>query len=181
MLRIIAGEFRHRKIQTPDVGTTRPTTDKVREALMSALGEGIRNANVLDLFAGSGALGLEALSRGACKAVFCDFNGIALQAIRRNIAMLNVEDRTEVIGGHYESVLKKLRAEGEKFDLIFLDPPYAKKEIYRRACDLLFENDLMSERAVVVKEWNREIEEDERFSAHRAYHYGTVHVLIERR
>ena len=181
MLRIIAGEFRHRRIQAPDVGTTRPTTDKVREALMSALGESIPGSNVLDLFAGSGALGLEALSRGARRVVFCDHNGIALKTIRRNIETLDVKDRTEVVGGHYAFALKKLREEGEKFDLIFLDPPYAQKEIYRQVCDLLFESDLMSDRAVVVKEWNREIEEDDRFSAHRAYQYGTVRILIERR
>ena len=81
MLRIIAGKYRHLIIEAPSTNTTRPTTDKVREAVMSSLGTSLINSTILDLFAGSGALGLEALSRGAKKAIFCDNNYLAIKTI----------------------------------------------------------------------------------------------------
>lgn len=178
MLRIIAGKYRHLIIDAPKVDSTRPTTDKVREALMSALGDNLNNAIVLDLFAGSGSLGLEALSRGAKKAYFCDNNFLAYQTIKKNIEKIKVQEETIVYKLNYREALKQIK---EKIDIIFLDPPYVKKEIYQEAVDLLFENDLLSEKAIIVKEWNQKIPFDNRFSFHKEYNYGTINILIERR
>lgn len=127
-MRIIAGEFRGRKLDAPRGDGTRPTTDRVRESLMSALvslRDGLDGAVVLDAFAGSGALSLEALSRGADTAVLCERDRDAATVIERNIAALRLgRDRARLVRG---DVLKRgAAAPGRRpFDLVFLDPPYA--------------------------------------------------------
>ena len=126
-MRIIAGEFRGRKLDAPRGDGTRPTTDRVRESLMSALvslRDGLDGAVVLDAFAGSGALSLEALSRGADTAVLCERDRDAAAVIERNIAALRLgRDRARLVRG---DVLKRgAAAPGRPFDLVFLDPPYA--------------------------------------------------------
>ena len=126
-MRIIAGEFRGRKLDAPRGDGTRPTTDRVRESLMSALvslRDGLDGAVVLDAFAGSGALSLEALSRGADTAMLCERDRDAAAVIERNIAALRLgRDRARLVRG---DVLKRgAAAPGRPFDLIFLDPPYA--------------------------------------------------------
>ena len=121
-MRIIAGHFRGRSLEAPRGSATRPTGDRVREALFSMLAsrvgsfEGLR---IADLYAGSGALGLEALSRGAASAIFVEADGSAQAAIKANAAKLGVADRVRILGG---SALALPRS--EPFDLIFADPPY---------------------------------------------------------
>ncbi|HKH27943.1 MAG TPA: 16S rRNA (guanine(966)-N(2))-methyltransferase RsmD [Sphingomicrobium sp.] len=121
-MRIIAGQFRGRPLEAPRGSATRPTGDRVREALFSMLAsrvgsfEGLR---IADLYAGSGALGLEALSRGAASAIFVEADGSAQAAIKANAAKLGVADRVRILGG---SALALPRS--EPFDLIFADPPY---------------------------------------------------------
>ena len=181
MLRIIGGKYRRLIIEAPNVNSTRPTTDKVREALMSALGDALYDAVVLDLFAGSGALGLESLSRGARSCYFCDNNKLALNTIKGNIEKLKIEEETHLIFGSYKSVLERLKDQGIKFHLVYLDPPYALKKAYDEVIDYLFNNDMLYEDAVVVKEGDVPFKEDERFVVHKAYRYGIVHVMVERR
>ena len=119
-MRVVAGELRGRRLTAPPGRATRPTADRVREALFSILGdmEGLR---VLDLFAGSGALGIEALSRGAAKAVFVDSSRVAVAAVRRNLESLALEAPV-----HRRDALSFLAAPGgpATFDVAFLDPPY---------------------------------------------------------
>ena len=148
MLRIISGKYRHMIIATPNVNTTRPTTDKVREALMSALGDKLINSTILDLFAGSGALGLESLSRGAKKAIFCDNNYLAYKTIKDNILKLKIEEETEVHKCSYQQLLNTLN---EKIDIVYLDPPYAKIDLYQIVTDFLIEHQLLNKDAIVVK------------------------------
>ena len=181
MLRIISGKYRHLIIEAPTVNTTKPTTDKVREALMSALSGDLPNSIILDLFAGSGALGLEALSRGAKQAFFCDNNFIAYKTIKKNIEKLNVTEDVTVFKSSYLEALQKIKETNIKLDIVFLDPPYAKENIYVEVVNYLWENDLLSTNAVIVKEWNKSIPIDYRFSFHKEYIYGTIHILIERR
>lgn len=122
-MRIIAGEWRGRQIQAPPGMATRPTGDRVRETLFSMLTSRLgsfEDLRVADLFAGSGALGFEALSRGAASATFVESDGRAAAAIRRNAARLGASDRVQVITG---SALTLPRS--EPFELIFADPPYA--------------------------------------------------------
>lgn len=127
-MRIIAGEFGSRRIEAPAGMSTRPTLDKVREAVFSALGGSFEGGDMLDLYAGSGANGLEALSRGMDRAVFVDNDRRAVSAIRKNIASLNVKNRTEILSCTDLKALSILKEEGRKFALIYMDPPYAKQK-----------------------------------------------------
>jgi 16S rRNA (guanine966-N2)-methyltransferase len=121
-MRIIAGEFRGRRIQPPPGSHVRPTADRVREAWFSILGDAVPGATVLDLFAGSGALGLEALSRGAAHVTFVELSPPSLQALRGNIATLGVADRVTVHRGDALRFVDRLPERA--FDVAFADPPY---------------------------------------------------------
>lgn len=128
-MRIVAGEFRGRKLHAPKGMNIRPTSDRVREAIFNIIGPRFPEVRVLDLFAGTGALGLEALSRGAAQAVFVDENSEAIRLISTNIKSCGVQDRSLVIQGPVDRVLRRLcksEEPSEKFNLIFLDPPYGK-------------------------------------------------------
>jgi 16S rRNA (guanine966-N2)-methyltransferase len=123
-VRIIAGRHGGRRLAAPKGTTTRPTADRVREALFSALGP-LDGERVLDLFAGSGALGLEALSRGAGHALFVDQDRRAITVLRENLATLGIgEDEAEVRSGDARAALRTARTRGDHYDLVFLDPPY---------------------------------------------------------
>lgn len=125
-MRVVAGSLRGRAIVAPDGQATRPTTDRVREALFNALASagGIEGARVLDLFAGSGALGIEALSRGASHCTFVERDRPAVEAIRRNVANLGLGDRTSIVVG---DVLARLAAL-PPVELVLADPPYGFAE-----------------------------------------------------
>jgi 16S rRNA (guanine(966)-N(2))-methyltransferase RsmD len=117
-LRVVAGEFKGRRLSAPRGTRTRPTADRVREALFSMLGD-VEDARVLDLYAGSGALGIEALSRGAASATFVERDARAVAAIERNLAAVGVE--ASVVR---QDALRFLAAESGAFELVFCDPPY---------------------------------------------------------
>ena len=127
-MRIIAGRFKGHPLTTPKGANTRPTSDKVKESLFASLDSlgMLKDAQVLDVYAGSGALGLEALSRGASRAVFIEKANSAAQVIRTNIANLKVEGQTRVVTAAAAAGARAL--EGESFDLILADPPYPLTE-----------------------------------------------------
>ena len=175
MIRIVSGKYRHLILKQPNVISTRPTMDKVREALMSSLGFFIQNRTVLDLFAGSGALGLEALSRGAKKCVFVDNNFEAIKTIKENIRSLKIEEETEVIKSEYMSYLQN---SNEIFSLVFLDPPYKEKDSYEKVISYLLKEQRLSKDGIIVLESNFPFEDDARFTKKKHYRYGIVHVTI---
>ena len=125
-MRVIAGTYGGRTLKAPKGESTRPTSDRVREALFSILGERTRDARVLDLFAGSGALGLEALSRGAASVVFVDDDRAAIAAIKSNLAALHAF--AQVRQTDALRFLSAARSDGTQYDLVFLDPPYRHAE-----------------------------------------------------
>lgn len=125
-MRIVAGTFGGRQILSPGDRSIRPTTDRVREAIFSVIAARVPGGRVLDLFAGTGALGLEALSRGAAEAVFVDGSPAAIRLIRSNIERCNTGDRARVLSAPAARALRRLAEAGDCFDLIFLDPPYGK-------------------------------------------------------
>ena len=127
-MRIVAGTYGGRRITAPPGGDTRPTSDRVREALFSVLGPSVQGARVLDLFAGSGALGIEALSRGAVRAVFVERSHKAAAAIRANLESLGIDAEVRTVDAR--AALRSASARREAYDLVFLDPPY------RRAAEL---------------------------------------------
>src|SRR5213596_4082626 len=129
MVRIIAGEFKGRRLKTPAGDKTRPTADRVREAWLSILQRPVRGARALDLYAGSGALGLEALSRGAVSADFVEVSRHALAALKANIAALAVEDRTVI--HRVDALHFAERLHPGQYDVAFADPPYAGDQAAR--------------------------------------------------
>jgi 16S rRNA (guanine966-N2)-methyltransferase len=124
---VIAGRFGGRRLTAPKGrATTRPTSDRVREAIFSMLGD-LREARVLDLFAGTGALGIEALSRGAARAVFVERDGAALAALGANLRALGLDEReAEVRRGEALAALRSARERSETYDLVLIDPPYRR-------------------------------------------------------
>ena len=121
-MRVVAGTYGGRKLVAPAGSDTRPTSDRVREALFSVLGASVQDARVLDLFAGSGALGIEALSRGAQSAVFVDRSREAIAAIRANLAALGIDAEIRPVAAR--AALRAASGRAEAYDLVFLDPPY---------------------------------------------------------
>ncbi|WP_406678268.1 16S rRNA (guanine(966)-N(2))-methyltransferase RsmD [Moorella sp. ACPs] len=124
MLRIIAGQARGRRLLTPKGRHTRPTSDRVREAMFNILGARVIDSLFLDLFAGSGAVGLEALSRGAREAVFVENNRQALACLNANLAATGFKDKAQIIAADARRALAELSGRDLAFDLIYIDPPY---------------------------------------------------------
>jgi 16S rRNA (guanine966-N2)-methyltransferase len=152
-MRIIAGVFKGRRL-APVKGWTRPTAAKVREAVFSILGSALVGVKVLDLFAGTGALGIEAISRGATAAIFVEDHPEAVKALRRNLVDLGLQDQTRVWPLAVATALKKLAGQGERFGLAFLDPPYGGGTAVT-ALQTLASLDLLSAGAFVVVEHSR--------------------------
>lgn len=155
MLRIIAGRFGSRKLTAPQGRDTRPTTDRVKEAVFSILLPYLPEARVLDLFCGSGALALEALSRGAARAILVDRDAKAIAAARANIHALGVEDECVLLQREWGQALTLLHTQGYQFDIVFLDPPYAKG-LYTPAIEALYEENLLAPDALIVAEHDAE-------------------------
>ena len=130
-MRVITGEAKGRNLKTLDGLHTRPTSGKVKEAMFSILQFDLEGRRVLDLFAGSGQLGIEALSRGAAECVFVDNDRSALAVARENVTKCGFLDRSKLILGDYAGYLKR----GEQFDIILVDPPYAEK-LWKRTLEL---------------------------------------------
>jgi 16S rRNA (guanine966-N2)-methyltransferase len=144
-VRVVAGRFKGRTLHAPPGRTTRPTSDKVREALFSVLGD-IEGYDVLDLFAGSGALGIEALSRGATSAVFVDSDQTAVATIRRNLDGVGVEAPVQK-----REALRYLASADGRFELVFIDPPYSSAPRLGESLSALLPAVLLKD-AVIVTE-----------------------------
>lgn len=152
-MRIIAGEAGGRRLRCPPGQGTRPTSDRVREALFSMLEAPPATARVLDVFAGAGTLGLEALSRGAVEAVFIERDRTALRFLRQNIDSLGFADRAAVISGDSLRALKGGRLSGP-FTWVFIDPPYAS-DLATRVLDVLDSSALIDADSTVIVEHDR--------------------------
>jgi 16S rRNA (guanine966-N2)-methyltransferase len=131
-MRVISGEFRSRRLKTVPGFDTRPTPDRMRESLFSILAPEIEDAIFIDAYAGTGAVGIEALSRGAARAIFIERYRAAAECIRENLTVLGLQRRAEVIHGRVLQYLPQRKA-----DIVFLDPPYSIEEEYREALTLL--------------------------------------------
>ena len=130
-MRIIAGRFKGVRLPSPRNKSVRPTTDRVREALFSALGDAVQDSRVLDLFAGTGAFGFEAVSRGAESVVFVDQDRLVTKLLSQTAGSLNVQDRVVILTLTASQAIAKLAGLGRKFGIVFLDPPYETDWIQR--------------------------------------------------
>lgn len=152
-MRVIAGRLRGRTLRAPRGRATRPTADRVREALFSMLGD-VSGLVVLDLYAGSGALGIEALSRGAERAVFVEANRSALACLQRNVGELGLVERASVVGARVERAAARLKGLGP-FDLVLCDPPWPALDEALDSLGPLLESVVLSRSAVLVLEHPR--------------------------
>lgn len=178
-MRVIAGAYKGRKLESPENFDIRPTTDKAKEALFSILMNEIAGARVLDLFAGSGALGIEALSRGAQECIFVDHSRQSVGLIKRNLAACGVREPARVIAGDYRKVLAGLAG---TFDIILMDPPY-NRGLLGDAFRLISEQGLLAEGGVIVCEHRKEEELPEEicgFTREKERRYGIVKLSIYR-
>jgi len=157
-LRVIAGEFRSRLLKSVPGLDTRPTPDRLRETLFNVLTPVIEGAVFVDAYAGTGAVGIEALSRGAKRAVFVERSRGAVEVIRDNLAALGIADRAEVFTGKALPVLERVTA-----DIVFLDPPYALVKEYRESLEILGESG--AGLVIVQHAYRQDLFED----------YGTLH------
>ncbi|MFH1653976.1 MAG: 16S rRNA (guanine(966)-N(2))-methyltransferase RsmD [Pseudomonadota bacterium] len=150
-MRVIAGTAKGRKLVAPKgIFPTRPVLDKVKGAIFNILFD-VTDLTVLDLFAGTGAIGIEALSRGAKRAVFVDNNRVALASLKKNIQSTGFENSSRVIDAHVARAIKMLQRREEKFDLIFIDPPY-EKNLVNTTLSQLAETSIFQKDAIIIIE-----------------------------
>ena len=176
-MRIIAGDYKGRRLYSPPDNKIRPTTDKVKEAVFSILTGEIYDANVLDLFAGTGNLGLEALSRGARHCWFGDSSRDSIRLLRENISYCRAEEKATVLQGDFRRVLQRV---GEPMDVILLDPPY-DGNLLPECFQLIGEQDLLAEDGLIVAEHRREEKLPDElggFELIKERKYGTVVISI---
>lgn len=180
--RVIAGKIRGLRIESPKGDGTRPTTDRVKESLFNIIMQLIPNANVLDLFAGSGSLGIEALSRGALKGVFVEIDSNAAKIIKKNIEFCKLGSVARVIGGSYIKVLPRLSTQKEQFEIIFADPPYGTG-VLQSAVDEIFRLDLLSKDGIIIAEHpvNEECTSNIEANIIRTKIYGDTAISIVKR
>ena len=178
-MRIITGRARGARLKTPKGLLTRPTSDRVKESLFSILGGRVVGRRVLDLFAGTGSLGLEALSRGSASAAFVD--RATEHVLRENAEHTRLDEAVRILRGDVFSVLSRLAAEGAVFDLVFCDPPY-HKGLWERTLTALDASPILSEGALVIVESGedeKELPSLTRLSLVREERYGhTTRVRI---
>ena len=183
-MRIISGEARGRTLFAPAGDQTRPTSDKLRGSLFNILNARVEGAEVLDLFGGTGALALEALSRGAARAAIVDNSRAAIEAIRRNAQNVLKDALTEravILKSDYRSAISGIAGRG--FDLVFLDPPYRMREAYGDAIDRLDRAGALNAEAVIVCErrYDVEIAVPEGFEIYDTRLYGETAIDFVRR
>ena len=179
-MRVITGKARGVQLKTPNGMKTRPTTDRVKEALFSIIHFDIPGASVLDLFAGTGQLGIEALSRGASDAVFVDLQEDACSLVKENLKRTKLQGSAQVIKSEYALFLRNCR---KKFGIIFLDPPYSE-EFLEKSLNLITEIDILQSGGIIVTERPLDKElfwEHPGYSRSRDYKYGKILLTIFRK
>ena len=176
-MRIVAGDFKGRRLIMPEGKDVRPTTEKVKEAIFSMIQFDLEDAVCIDVFAGIGNLGLEALSRGASHCYFCDASRQSLDLVRRNVEMCKAEEYSTMMQGDYSKTLASIN---EQADIIFLDPPY-RMGLMLDCFEKIRENDRLAEDGIIVAEHGeREIldEEISGFVKIKEKKYGSIVVSI---
>ena len=150
-MRVIAGKARRLPLVSPEGRDTRPTTDRIKETLFNILQDEVPGCNFLDLFSGSGGIGIEALSRGAREAVFVECGKEALACIRANLNKTRLVDQAMILPVEVGYGISKLEKMGKKFDIVYADPPY-KKGFESKILDLLAESEIVKPGALVILE-----------------------------
>lgn len=175
-MRIISGNYKGHILEGFDLKGTRPTMDRVKESLFGMIQGKVKNSVCLDLFAGSGSLGLEAISNGAECCYFIDHQIEAIQTLRRNVQKLNLKESVTIEKQDYQNALKQFGRNHTSFDIIFLDPPYAEHFI-QNCLNLITEYHLLNEGGLIVCEYETEVF-DSIYTCIKEKKYGTTWVKI---
>ena len=179
-MRVVSGSARGCRLQPVPGMNTRPTTDRVKENVFNLIQDHVRDADVLDLFAGTGQLGIECLSRGAASAVFVDRRADAVKLIRENLKLTELQDRARVVAGDSMEFLRSLR---ERFDIVFLDPPY-EAGLLEPAVAHLTAFDILNPHGIIVAEHpaDRSLPAPAApYRVRRTYRYGRIALTLIRR
>ena len=182
-MRVIAGEFRRRILSTLEGGSTRPTTDRNKENIFNLIGPYFDGGTSLDMFGGSGSLTIESISRGIEKGVIVDKHPRAISIIKKNVEMLKIEDRVDVIRANYLDVLKTLADQGAKFDLILIDPPF-KMLVVDELVKFIDEFDMLTDNGIIMAEFYKDNKFEAEFNSIECYRfvdYGTSHIQLYRK
>lgn len=150
-MRVIAGEYRGRRLDRIEGMEIRPTSDKVKESLFNILGEAVIDCNFLDLFGGTGSIGIEALSRGAKHVVFIDASIKSIKVLKGNLENLNIKDCVEIFHTDYSTAIQKLYKYNKQFDIIFIDPPYSVGMAQSALVDI-DRNPILAESGLIIVE-----------------------------
>jgi RNA methyltransferase, rsmD family len=172
-VRVISGSARGLKLNTPGDDRVRPTTDRVKESMFNIVQDWVYDSQVLDLFAGSGALGIEALSRGASQAVFCDNSLDSIKIIKSNIEKARVVDRSQIVSGDFKRCLRDMEAKNQSFDMIFVDPPYYEG-LFEEVLDTIRSCKILKKDGIVIVEHDakRPIGQVEGLEVYKEKKYG---------
>jgi 16S rRNA (guanine(966)-N(2))-methyltransferase RsmD len=182
-MRVIAGKAKRIRLKTIEGFETRPTTDRIKETLFNMISQMIADCDFLDLFSGSGAIGIEALSRGAKTAVFVENNKSAVDCINDNLHTTELKDNATVMNTDVISAIRTLELQGKVFDVIFMDPPY-NKQLEKQVIEVLQNSNLVYCDTVIIIEASLDTDfqylEDTKFSIYKQKEYKTnKHVFIE--
>jgi 16S rRNA (guanine(966)-N(2))-methyltransferase RsmD len=179
-MRVVSGALKGRGLKAVPGVSTRPTTDKVKEAIFNMIGPYFKGGTGLDLFAGSGGLGIEGLSRGLEKVIFVDMDRKAIQTIQENIKACGLDEQSEVYRNEASRALKAVKKRDLKFDYIFLDPPYKKQQLIK-LMEFITKEHLLKDQGVIVCEHGSEIqlpEKVDRLEQTRHEEYGIIGITI---
>lgn len=184
-MRVISGSARGKRLASLEGLETRPTLDRVKEALFNVLQFRLIDKNILDLFSGSGALAIEALSRGSKSAVLCDSSKRAINIINKNLEDTRLKENAEVINKDYIEALKSLKNKFKKFDIIFLDPPY-KSDFIVKSINYIKEYNLLEDDGIIIAETDdkdkmEQIKNIENMEVYDIRKYGIVYIIFIRK
>jgi len=166
-MRVIAGKYKSRRLEAPSGMQTRPTSDRLRETLFNVVAPRVAGSVWLDLFAGSGAIGIEALSRGARSVYFVEAAGAAARTIRKNLQTLGIDEGTEVIERDVAVALRMLDSQAIACDFVFLDPPYRKMGDYEQVLGFLSQSQLLTPESQVIAEHDKHFDPGNEFGSLR--------------
>ena len=176
-MRVISGKYKGRNIRGFDIVGTRPTMDRVKESMFASINSYLKESTILDLFSGSGNLGIEALSNGALCAYFVDNNQVAIKTIKENIQNINIKEETHIHKMDYKDALKYFNNNKIKFNIIFLDPPY-KENILSDILTLIKKYDLLFDEGIVVLEYEKGNINYDNYELLKIKKYGSKSVMI---
>lgn len=176
-MRVISGKYKGKKLEGFNIDGTRPTMDRVKESLFASVQNYIKDSIVLDLFAGSGSLGIEALSNGARECVFVDHNKVVIEILKRNT---NGVDNVRIIKNDYKEALLVCKKENIKFDLILLDPPY-NLNLINNCLELISDYDLLNDGGIIVCEYENEDVDTDKFNLVKMKKYSSKCIRVYKR